>query len=49
MDRGGPVLDYCDNVIPPQHFQFCPLCAAELTRRVLFEDGINRVTCAQCN
>ena len=43
------MLDYCDSVIPPLHFQFCLLCASELTRRVLFEDGINRVTCAQCN
>lgn len=41
-------LTYPENVIPPLRFQFCPLCAARLTRKVLFDDNQPRLTCPAC-
>lgn len=41
-------LSYPENVIPPLRFQFCPMCAARLTREVLFDDNLPRVRCPQC-
>lgn len=41
-------LTYPDHVIPPLRFQFCPMCAARLTREVVFDDNIPRTTCPQC-
>lgn len=43
-----PGLDYPEEVIPSLRFQFCPLCAARLTRRVIFDDNLARVTCPAC-
>ena len=42
-------LDYPDSVIPPLRFQYCPMCASRLTREVLFDDNIPRITCPSCN
>jgi hypothetical protein len=42
-------LAYPDEIIPTLRFQYCPLCAAALTRKVLFDDGIARVTCPACD
>lgn len=41
-------LVYPDTVIPAFRFQFCPLCKTQLTRKVLFDDNIPRVTCPAC-
>ncbi|MEW5872869.1 MAG: NUDIX domain-containing protein [Chloroflexota bacterium] len=41
-------LPYPENVIPSLRFQFCPMCKTELTRAVLFDDNIPRVTCPAC-
>ncbi len=41
-------LAYPDNVIPAFRFQFCPMCRAELTREILFDDNIPRVHCPAC-
>ena len=41
-------LDYPDSVIPPLRFQYCPLCAQPLVRKVLFDDQIARITCGSC-
>ena len=42
-------LSYSDGVIPTLRFQYCPMCASKLTREILFDDGIPRVTCSSCN
>ena len=42
-------LPYPDNVIPTFRFQFCPMCRAELTREILFDDNIPRVHCPACS
>jgi ADP-ribose pyrophosphatase YjhB (NUDIX family) len=41
-------LSYPRNVIPALRFQFCPICAAHLKRKILFDDHIPRVTCPEC-
>ncbi len=41
-------LAYPDTVIPALRFQYCPMCTTPLTRAVLFDDTIPRVTCPQC-
>ena len=41
-------LDYPDSVIPPLRFQYCPLCAHPLERKVLFDDQIARISCGSC-
>lgn len=41
-------LTYPENVIPPLRFQFCPMCTAQLTREVIFDDNIPRVKCHEC-
>ncbi len=41
-------LDYPDSVIPPLRFQYCPLCAQPVVRKVLFDDQIARITCGSC-
>ena len=43
-----PDLSYPKSVIPPLRFQFCPMCAARLTREVLFDDNLPRVKCPEC-
>ena len=43
-----PELVYPENVIPPLRFQFCPMCAARLTREVIFDDNIPRIKCPAC-
>jgi ADP-ribose pyrophosphatase YjhB (NUDIX family) len=43
-----PNLTYSDNVIPSLRFQFCPMCASPLTRAVIFDDNLPRVTCPRC-
>lgn len=42
------MLTYPNSVIPPLRFQYCPMCGAPLTRKVLFDDNIDRVTCPDC-
>lgn len=42
------MLVYPDSVIPPLRIQYCPMCASPLTRKVLFDDNIDRVTCPDC-
>jgi NADH pyrophosphatase NudC (nudix superfamily) len=42
------LLSYSENIIPTLRFQFCPLCAVRLTRKILFDDNIPRVTCPSC-
>jgi ADP-ribose pyrophosphatase YjhB (NUDIX family) len=44
-----PHLQYPDTVIPSFRYQFCPLCKAQLTRKVLFDDNIPLVTCPSCS
>jgi ADP-ribose pyrophosphatase YjhB (NUDIX family) len=44
----SPSLIYPEEVIPPLRYQFCPICAVPLTRQVIFDDGIPRVTCPAC-
>ena len=41
-------LRYPASRIGSLRFQFCPMCTAGLSRRVLFDDGIPRVTCPGC-
>ena len=41
-------LAYPDIVIPAFRYQFCPMCRAELTRGILFDDNIARVHCPAC-
>ena len=41
-------LTYPENVIPTLRYQFCPLCAERLTRKILFDDNIPRLTCPVC-
>jgi ADP-ribose pyrophosphatase YjhB (NUDIX family) len=41
-------LTYPENVIPPLRFQFCPMCAARLTREIIFDDNIPRIKCPAC-
>jgi 8-oxo-dGTP diphosphatase len=41
-------LTYPDNVIPAFRYKFCPICRAELTREILFDDNIPRVHCPAC-
>jgi Zn ribbon nucleic-acid-binding protein len=41
-------LSYPESVIPPLRYQFCPMCAARLIRKVLFDDQIDRITCPAC-
>jgi ADP-ribose pyrophosphatase YjhB (NUDIX family) len=43
-----PELTYPEIVIPPLRFQYCPLCAAQLERKVIFDDNIPRITCPRC-
>ncbi|MBN2149297.1 MAG: NUDIX hydrolase [Anaerolineales bacterium] len=43
-----PQLTYPEDVIPALRFQFCPMCTAPLTRRVIFDDQIARLTCPAC-
>ena len=43
-----PDLIYPETVITPLRFQFCPMCAARLTREVIFDDNLPRVKCPQC-
>lgn len=43
-----PQLPYPENVIPTLRFQFCPMCAARLTREIIFDDNIPRVKCPAC-
>ena len=43
------ILPYPEEVISTLRFQYCPMCASRLTRRVLFDDGISRVTCPSCH
>ena len=43
------ILPYPEETISTLRFQYCPMCASGLTRRVLFDDGIPRVTCPSCN
>lgn len=42
-------LRYPASRIENLRFQYCPMCASELTRRVLFDDGIPRITCPDCD
>ena len=42
------LLSYPEDVIPTLRFQFCPMCATHLVRKVLFDDNIPRVTCPSC-
>jgi 8-oxo-dGTP diphosphatase len=42
-------LTYPENVIPPLRFQFCPMCAARLTREIIFDDNIPRIKCPACD
>ncbi len=44
----GSELIYPENVISTLRFQFCPLCAARLTRQVIFDDNIPRIKCPEC-
>jgi 8-oxo-dGTP pyrophosphatase MutT (NUDIX family) len=41
-------LSYPEKVIPPLRFQFCPMCTTPLKRKVVFDDGIPRITCPSC-
>jgi ADP-ribose pyrophosphatase YjhB (NUDIX family) len=41
-------LEYPDSVIPEFRFQYCPKCRTELSRKVLFDDNLPRVTCPAC-
>jgi len=43
-----PELIYPENVIPPLRFQFCPMCTAQLTRDIIFDDNIPRIRCPEC-
>ena len=43
-----PDLSYPKSVIPPLRCQFCPMCAARLTREILFDDNLPRVKCPEC-
>ncbi len=43
-----PKLSYPDNMLPRLRYQFCPMCTAQLVRRVVNEDGISRVCCPVC-
>jgi len=44
-----PKLTYPENVIPTLRFQFCPMCTAQLRREIVFDDGIPRVKCPECD
>jgi ADP-ribose pyrophosphatase YjhB (NUDIX family) len=44
----APLLSYPENIIPNLHFQFCPICATSLQRKILFDDNILRLTCSEC-
>lgn len=41
-------LSYPESVIPPLRFRFCPMCTAQLTREIVFDDNIARIRCPQC-
>ncbi len=43
-----PELTYPEDVVPSLRFQFCPMCTAPLTREVIFDDNIPRITCPEC-
>lgn len=42
-------LEYPDEILPTHRAQHCPMCTAALARDVLFDDGIPRVHCPQCD
>lgn len=42
------IILYPDIVLPRLRYQFCPLCATHLTKGVLNNDSIPRVTCPAC-
>ena len=42
------MLTYPDTVIAPLRLQYCPMCTAGLTRKILFDDNIPRITCPDC-
>lgn len=46
--RGVEELQYEDTILPAHWAQYCPMCRAVLVRKVLFDDGIPRVTCVDC-
>ncbi|MEZ4662744.1 MAG: NUDIX domain-containing protein [Caldilineaceae bacterium] len=41
-------LQYDGGILPTHALQYCPMCRAALVRKVLFDDGIPRVTCVEC-
>jgi len=41
-------LTYPETVIASLRFQFCPMCAARLARKVIFDDNLPRITCPAC-
>jgi ADP-ribose pyrophosphatase YjhB (NUDIX family) len=41
-------LTYPENIIETLRFQFCPMCTAPLTRKVIFDDNIPRIQCPAC-
>ena len=48
MTKDSQFLLYPETILPTLRFQFCPLCAARLTRDILFDDNIPRVNCPEC-
>ncbi|MEZ4620783.1 MAG: zinc ribbon domain-containing protein [Caldilineaceae bacterium] len=42
------MLTYPNSVIQSLRFQYCPMCTTPLTRKVLFDDNIPRITCPDC-
>ncbi len=41
-------LTYPETVLPNYRYQYCPMCRAQLVRKVLFDDNIPLVTCPEC-
>lgn len=41
-------LEYPENVLPRLRYRFCPMCRGALGRKVIYDDGIERVACPAC-